>query len=450
MKPKLLIVDDDDNIRTQMKWSLDEEYEVLTAEDREQAMVTLETETPAVALLDLGLPPNPNDTTEGFMALSDMLARNSAMKVIVITGQGEKENALKAIGEGAYDFLGKPIDIDELRPVLKRAYYVANLEQEYKQAQDRQTTDSFEGMLGASSQMQTVFRSIKKVATTDAPVLIMGESGTGKEMVARSIHTRSSRKEGPFIAINCSAIPEPLLESELFGHEKGSFTGAHEQRKGRIEHAAGGTLFLDEIGELPGALQSKLLRFLQERCIERVGGRKEITVDTRVISATNIDIQKAMKDNSFREDLYYRLSVVVLRLPPLRERQGDIGLLATIFLRQFAADSGIQDKRFSQKALRAMENYSWPGNVREIENRVRRAVIMSDGRLVKPSDLELGSVSTGYEGATLKEARDAVEQELIERALMIRKGNISRIAADLGVSRPTLYELMSKLGIERK
>jgi len=449
MNPKLLIVDDDENIRSQMKWSLSDEYDVLTAEDRQSALEVLEKHEIDVTLLDLGLPPKPNDPREGFLTLGEILSLRENAKVIIITGQGEKENSLKAVESGAYDFLNKPMDIDELKVILKRAYYLAGLEREHRKLLREHKTDSYEGMLGSSPQMQTVFRAIEKVASTQAPVLILGESGTGKEMVARAIHVHSTRKDGPFVAINCSAIPEPLLESELFGHEKGSFTGAHEQRKGRIEIAGGGTLFLDEIGELPGELQAKLLRFLQEHRIERIGGRKEIEIDTRVIAATNSDLKKGMEENRFREDLYYRIAVVVLRLPPLRERQGDIALLSKIFLTKFGEENNIPDKKFSQKTLQSIENYSWPGNVRELENRVKRAVIMSEGRLIRPSDMELGSVATGYEGATLKEARDALEGDLITRALTARKGNISRAASDLGISRPTLYELMTKLGIER-
>ena len=448
-KTKLLIVDDDETIRTQMKWSFAEDHEVLLAEDRKSAVGVVVSEAPAVVLLDLGLPPEPNDPTEGFLTLGEILSKQPDTKVIIITGQGDRENAIKAVGEGAYDFMSKPIDTDELRIVLTRAYNLSRLEHDFREIQQKQRGDTFEGMLGSSPQMQAIFTAVRKVAGTDAPVLILGESGTGKEMVARGIHARRARKDGPFIAINCSAIPEPLLESELFGHEKGSFTGAHEQRKGRIESASGGTLFLDEIGELPGSLQAKLLRFLQERQIERVGGRKAIEIDTRVISATNINLQEGMVSGAFREDLFYRLAVVVLRLPALREREGDAAMLGKIFLNKFAEENNMAGKRFSQKATRAMENYSWPGNVRELENRVRRAVIMSEGQLVKPEDLEIGSAATDYEGATLKEARDAVEKTLIDRALQVRKGNISRAAEDLGISRPTLYELMSKLGIQR-
>jgi two-component system NtrC family response regulator len=306
-------------------------------------------------------------------------------------------------------------------------------------------------MLGASPQIEKVFSAIRKVATTDAPVLILGESGTGKEMAAKAIHYRSQRKTGPFVAINCSAIPDTLLESELFGHEKGAFTGAHMQRKGRIENANRGTLFLDEIGELPAALQVKLLRFLQEQKIERVGGRKEIEIDTRVIAATNMDLKQAMDDARFREDLYYRLAVVVLRLPPLRDREGDIELLAKTFLRKFAAESNPTLTGFASQALQSLSSYDWPGNVREMENRIKRAAIMADGRQVTVNDLELGPPSArNYQGMNLREARESVEREMIRNSLRRNKGKVSRTAAELDISRPTLYELMEKLEIKRE
>src|SRR5215471_15308452 len=335
MKPKLLIVDDDEEIRTQMQWALATDYEVVLAEDRLSALSNFAEQKPSVTLLDLGLPPNPASTDEGLAALSEILARDALTKVIIITGQGERNNALRAVGAGAYDFLPKPVELDVLKPLLKRAFHVAALEREYREMQQQLQGDSFEGMLGSSPQMQQVFNSIRKVATTDVPVLILGESGTGKEMAALAIHRRGARRDGPFVAINCSAIPETLLESELFGHEKGSFTGAHVQRKGRIETASGGTLFLDEIGELPALLQVKLLRFLQEQCIERVGGRQPIQVDTRIVAATNVDLKKAIGENKFREDLYYRLAVLVT-LPALRDREGDILILANAFLQRQA------------------------------------------------------------------------------------------------------------------
>ena len=448
MKPRLLIVDDDEEIRTQMKWGLTQDYEIFLAEDRPTALEMLSEHRPQVVLLDLGLPPRPAEPVEGLAALSEILSRDSLVKVIIISGQGERENALLAIGAGAYDFLPKPADLEVLKLLLKRAFHVASLEREYREMQQLQG-ETFEGMLGTSQQMQQVFNTIRKVATADAPVLVLGESGTGKEMVAQAIHRQSARRDGPFVAINCSAIPETLLESELLGHEKGSFTGAHVQRKGRVETASGGTLFLDEIGELPALLQVKLLRFLQEQCIERVGGRQPIQVDTRVVAATNVDLKKAIMENRFREDLFYRLAVVVVNLPPLRERETDTRLLAQEFLRRSAAKIGKTGLTFDQEALRALKDYGWPGNVRELDNRVRRAVIMADGKRLTAADLELGDISERPHAANLKEAREAVEREMIQKALRKHGNKIAPAAVDLGISRPTLYELMEKLGLKR-
>jgi len=449
MKPKLLIVDDDEEIRTQMKWALSQDYEVVLAEDRSVAINAFKEHQPQVVLLDLGLPPHPGSPEEGLNALAELVALNHLAKIIIISGQGEKNNALQAIGAGAYDFLAKPVDAQELRVILKRTFHVAGLEREYRALKERVSNESFEGILGCSPQMQTVFNSIRKVATTDAPVLILGESGTGKEMAALAIHRRGARKDGPFVAINCSAIPETLLESELFGHEKGAFTGAHVQRKGRIESASGGTLFLDEIGEIPLPLQVKLLRFLQEQRIERVGGRQEIEVDARVIAATNADLKKGMADGSFREDLYYRLAVVVLNLPPLRQRNGDVLLLAHEFLGRFGAQNSKAGLTFDQEASKALARHNWPGNVRELENRVKRAVIMADGKRLSAEDLELVDSGSSLPATTLKEAREAVERDLILATLRKNAGKISSAAAELGISRPTLYELMEKLSIAR-
>jgi two-component system NtrC family response regulator len=445
MKPKLMIVDDDEEIRTQMRWALSQDYEVFPAEDRPSAVELMREHRPPVVLLDLGLPPHPSGPEEGLTALPEMLSVDQFAKVIIISGQGEKKNALLAIGSGAYDFLTKPIQLEELKIILKRTFQVAALERDYRGLQSQLLTDTFEGLIGTSAQMQQVFTGIRKVATTDVPVLILGESGTGKEMVALGIHRRSHRKDGAFVAINCSAIPETLLESELFGHEKGSFTGAHVQRKGRIETASGGTLFLDEIGEIPLQLQVKLLRFLQEQRIERVGGRQEVQVDTRVIAATNVDLKKAIADGRFREDLYYRLAVVTLNLPPLRERQGDVRLLAQEFLRRNANANGKDGLTFSQEAAKALNAYPWPGNVRELENRIKRAVIMSEGRRLSAQDLELESLSGSAINLSLKDAREAAEREVVRKALQKHSGKIAPAAADLGISRPTLYELIEKL-----
>ncbi|HTA29164.1 MAG TPA: PEP-CTERM-box response regulator transcription factor [Candidatus Cybelea sp.] len=449
MKPKILIVEDDEEIRTQMKWGLSKTYEIFLAEDRPSAIERFQTERPLLVVLDLGLPPHPGDPEEGLAALSDLLSLERLAKIIVVTGQGEKAVALRAIGGGAWDFLCKPVDMDELKLVVKRALYVAGLDAELRQMQQVVSGHTFEGMLGSSSAIRVAFESIRKVATTDAPVLLLGESGTGKEMAARAIHMGSGRKDGPFVAINCSAIPETLLESELFGHEKGSFTGAHAQRKGRFESADKGTLFLDEIGEIPLPLQVKLLRFLQEQCIERVGGRQSIPIDARVVTATNADLRKGMLAGTFREDLFYRLAVVQIVLPPLRDREGDIRLLSQFFLQRFAQQQGKPGLTFDQDSLRALDRYHWPGNVRQLENNIRRAVIMAEGKRLTVKDLELSAVAGGA-ATSLKDARENLEREMIQNALRKHSGKIAPAAAELGVSRPTLYDLMEKHGMPKE
>lgn len=447
MKPKLLIVDDDEEIRTQMKWALGQDYDVQLAGDRTEALEAFNSHRPVVTILDLGLPPRPNEPEEGLAALASMFALDRTAKVIIISGQGEKENALRAVGAGAYDFLCKPIEIEELKLQLRRCCYVANLEKEFREMQQRSAAESFEGIIGTSPQMQEIFAAIRKVATASAPVLLLGESGTGKEIAAEAIHRRSLRKNGPFIAINCNAIPENLLESELFGHEKGSFTGAHAQRKGLIESAEKGTLFLDEIGDLPLPIQVKLLRFLQEQTFMRVGGRQEIRSDVRIIAATHADLKSAISDGRFREDLYFRLAVVVIGLPPLRERGNDIAVVATEFLNRFAAQSRKTGVTFAPETLRAASRYSWPGNVRELQNRVHRAIIMADGQRITPADMELNHVPGGIPATTLKEARENIEREMVIQALRRSGGKISAASNELGISRPTLYELIQKLGI---
>ena len=449
-KTKLLIVDDVEDIRTQMKWALAEEYEVFEAEDFASAMELFETHRMPLVTLDLGLTSDPNGVEEGFRLLDEILRFQPETKVIVITGQEQREHALRAISVGAYDFFNKPIQLDELNVVLRRARHVHDLERENRELQKGPGFDSFEGIVGFCPAMQDVFRAVRRVASSDAQVLISGESGTGKELVARAIHRLSERGPGPFIAINCGAIPENLLESELFGHEKGAFTGAHARRAGRIESAHRGTLFLDEVGELPVGLQVKLLRFLQEHRLERVGGRQEIAVDVRVIAATNADLERAMSEQKFREDLFYRLAVVRLALPPLRERGDDVTVLAKIFLERFAAENKKNVTGFTGDALESLRSYDWPGNVRELENRVKRAIIMAEGRKLTSADLELGSASVDrYRSVTLKEAREELERDLIRRTLRKHSGNMTRTAAELQVSRPTLYELMEKLGIRK-
>ena len=447
VKPNLLIVDDDEEIRTQMKWAVGQDYEVVLAGDRLGALEAFGSRRPAVTILDLGLPPRPNEPGEGLATLSGLLALDRNAKVIIISGQEEKQNALQAIGSGAYDFLCKPVQIEELKLLLRRCFYVASLERTYRDMQRSAGPEAFEGILGVSPEMQEVFSAIRKVAASIAPVLLLGESGTGKEMAAEAIHRRSLRKDGPFIAINCNAIPENLLESELFGHEKGSFTGAHAQRKGLIETAAKGTLFLDEIGELPLSIQVKILRFLQDQTIMRVGGRQEIQADVRVIAATNVDLKHATAIGKFREDLYFRLAVVVICLPPLRERGDDIAVLATEFLSRFATQSGKTSLTFAPETLRAASRYNWPGNVRELQNRVQRAVIMADGGRITPGDMEIGRITEALPAATLKEARETIEREMVIHALKRNAGKISAASVELGISRPTLYELIQKLGI---
>jgi two-component system, NtrC family, response regulator len=450
MKHKLLIVDDDDEIRTQMKWGLAADYDIVLAGDRASAMEVFQAERPLVVLLDLGLPPSPGDPEEGLATLSEIIALERLTKVIVITGQGEKSIALRAVGADAYDFLSKPVDMEELKVMVRRGFYLASLEVEHRQMQSFISGNTFEGMMGTSTAIRTVFDSIRKVATTDAPVLLLGESGTGKEMAAKAIHQGSARKDGPFIAINCSAIPETLLESELFGHEKGAFTGAHAQRKGRFEIANGGTLFLDEIGEIPLPLQVKLLRFLQEQFIERVGGRQSIRIDARVVTATNADLRKGMLAGTFREDLFYRLAVVQITLPPLREREGDIRLLAQFFLHRFGAQTGKTGLSFDQEALRALDRYHWPGNVRQLENQVRRAVIMAEGKRLNIRDLELTASAGPASTTNMKDARENLEREMIQMALKKHGGRIAPAAVELGISRPTLYDLMEKYGIAKE
>jgi two-component system NtrC family response regulator len=448
-KEKLLIIEDDSELSTQMKWGLAEAYQIFQAGDRLEALKILNDEQPPVVTLDLGLPPKPDGVEEGFRILGDILSRDTLAKVIVITGQNDKENALVAVGQGAYDFLPKPVKLEELRIILDRAFYVSRLEREHLDLKKRMDTNVFEKMLGTSPQMLKVFEMIQKVATTDASVLIRGESGTGKELAARAIHSRSTRREGPFVAIDCGAIPETLLESELFGHEKGAFTGAHIQRMGRIEAAQKGTLLLDEIGELSTHLQAKLLRFLQEQQIERVGGREAIPVDTRVLAATNRDLDQALKDGNFREDLYYRLGVVTISIPPLRERNGDVLLMAKAFLQRFSAENNKQSQTFTTQAVDAIQRHTWPGNIRELENRVKRAVIMAEGKKITPTDMELTVIGDGYKGRSLKDAREALEKDMVLQALERNKGHFTKTASDLGISRPGLYDLMERLGIEK-
>jgi len=447
---KLLVVEDDPGLQTQLRWCF-ENYDVLIVGDRETALAEMQKNKPPVVTLDLGLPPDAEGTSEGFATLEDILQRAPHTKVIVVTGNNDREHATRSVAMGAYDFFYKPIDADMLELIVNRAYRVYELEEENRRLSAQQTKSPLEGVITGSDSMLQVCRTVEKVSPTDATVLILGESGTGKELLARSLHELSGRRGGRFVAINCAAIPENLLESELFGYEKGAFTGAAKQTPGKIETASGGTLFLDEIGDMPAPLQAKLLRFLQERVIERVGGRKEIPVDVRVLCATHKDLHELIRNNEFREDLYYRIGEVTITIPSLKEREGDALLLARVFLERISKQQGKQGHRFSKDAMAAIESYSWPGNVRELENRVKRAVIMAEHKQITASDLELGGNSPD-ELATfnLREIRDRADRQAVVRALNHVGSKVSLAAELLGVSRPTMYDLMRKFGLKPK
>ena len=449
-RERLLIIEDDEDIRTQLTYALQDEYDVSVAGDRTRAAAAVQEAPPEIVTLDLGLPPTPDTAEEGLRALEDILAVAPEAKVIIITGNGDRANAVAAVERGAFDYHLKPVNLDDLKVVLRRASYLRQLERESEeQARQREDSIRFTDILGSTPKMREIFGVIQRVAKTDATVLCEGESGTGKELVARAVHTHSPRKSGPFVAINCGAIPETLLESELFGHERGSFTGAHAQRKGKIEMATGGTLFLDEITEMSLPLQVKLLRFLQEREIERVGGREVIPIDVRVVAATNQSLDEALRGGRFREDLYYRLSVVTIHLPPLRERGEDVVLLANAFLRRNA--QALKRKvRFSPEALEAIVKYQWPGNIRELENKVHRAVIMATSRIIGSADLDLNPSAVIDALPTLREARDQSERRLIVNALVRSRGNISRAARVLDISRPTFHDMLVKHSIDAK
>ncbi|MEI6205365.1 MAG: PEP-CTERM-box response regulator transcription factor [Desulfuromonadales bacterium] len=447
----LLIIDDNYDLRLQLKWGLGEDFHVLLAGDVNEGISLYKKNQPRVVILDLGLPPHEDTSVEGFRGLFELIELNPYVKVIMLTGNSERENALKAMQMGACDFFTKPPVISELKVVINRAFHLANLEEQNRSLQraiELKTSESG-GMIGQCPEMLSIFSTIKKVATSDVSIFITGENGTGKELVAQAIHEASLRKKNPFIPINCGAIPENLMESELFGHEKGAFTGAHTTVQGKVQYAHKGTLFLDEIGELPFNLQVKLLRFLQEGVIQRVGGRVDIPVDTRMVCATNVDVAKAIKDGKFREDLYYRINVISINLPPLRERGDDILLLANYFLRMFKEEHNKKVRRFSSSAVNFLKSYEWPGNVRELRNRVQRAIIMSDTPALEPSDLgakmDLTDLTEVVQPVlTLREVRDRVEREMIAAAIDHQNGNIVKAAEELGVSRPTLYDLMKK------
>jgi two-component system, NtrC family, response regulator len=448
-KTTLLVVEDDESIRTQLKYALRDEYALLFAGSRGEALAALREGPPDLISLDLGLPPSPDTAEEGLQALEEILRLAPGTKVMVVTGNGDRENALRAIRLGAFDYYAKPIELEEFKVILRRAVRLGKIERETETwLRGQEDAIRFEEILGATPAMREIFRIIHRVARSDATVLVQGESGTGKELIARAIHRRSPRAEAPFVAINCGAIPETLLEAELFGHERGAFTGAHMQRKGRVELVAGGTLFLDEIGELSPMLQVKLLRFLQERTIERVGGRELIHVDTRVIAATNRDLKVELERGGFREDLYYRLSVVAIRVPPLRERGEDIVVLANAFLRRVGQEQR-RRLRFSSGALQAIMAYPWPGNIRELENRVSRAVIMARGGLITAEDLDLQAAAQDRT-VSLREMRGEAEREALVETLARHAGNISRAARELQISRPTLHGLLERHGVNAK
>lgn len=446
-KPKLLIVEDDEGLQAQLKWAY-EDFDVILADTRETAVAAVRAEEPEVVTLDLGLPPDPDGTSEGFAVLEAIMAIKPDTKVIVASGHGARESALRAVEEGAYDFYQKPVDIDTLGLIVQRAYRLHQIESENRrlaeQIGDERTV--LGSMITAAPEMAKVARTIERVAPTNVSVMLLGASGTGKELLARGVHDCSVRKDGSFVAINCAAIPENLLESELFGHEKGAFTGAVKTTPGKIELADGGTLFLDEVGDIPLPLQVKLLRFLQERTIERVGGRKAISVDTRIVCATHQDLEAMIGAGTFREDLFYRLAEIVVKVPPLSDRPGDAVLLAKHFLTRLAKEMNPQVKGFAPDALAAIDSWAWPGNVRELENRVKRAVIMADSKLVTAEDLDLTqSAADGADIAlNLKAAREQADRRMIRQALARSEGNISNTAKLLGISRPTLYDLLKQ------
>lgn len=453
---KLLIVDDSPEICKQLKWGLSKHYEVLLAQNVAEAMKLFAKHTPRVLTLDLGLPPDVDGATEGLRCLEQILQQYPATKVVVLSGNEDHGNALKAVQLGAYDFYRKPIELAELKVILERAFHLAQLEADNRQlqAQSKGYEGGMHGILGQCSQMEEVFSTIRKIASADIPVLILGENGTGKELVARAIHAQSLRKDGPMIPINCGAIPENLLEAELFGHEKGAFTGALGQVRGKVEFAEGGTLFLDEIGELPQPLQVKMLRFLQDKTMQRVGGREMLEIDARIVAATNVDIDAAIQAGDFREDLYYRIGVITLELPPLRERGEDICLLANFFLNRYITEFGKKIRGLSPAAEHALRTYAWPGNVRELENKIKRAILMAEGAFLEPIDLgfeseEQAAVTFPTDKMTLKQARDRLEREMLVDSLKSYAGNIAKASEHLGVSRPTFYDLMKKHHVQQ-
>ena len=441
-RPGLLIVEDDLGLQKQLKWCFDE-YRVWVAATRAEAVAQLRRYEPAVVLQDLGLPPDPAGVSEGFKTLQELLQAAPQVKVIVVTGNGDQSNAVKAVGLGATDFYQKPLEPQILKLVVARAFRLHALEEQNRALQSR-SSSALAGIIATDEAMLKVCRMVEKVAPTDVSVLILGESGTGKELLAHAIHDLSSRKAGRFVAINCAAIPEQLLESELFGHEKGAFTGAVKQTLGKVEMAEGGTLFLDEIGDMPAPLQAKLLRFLQDRVIERLGGRQPIPVNVRVVCATNQDLQTLIAEQRFRQDLYYRISAVTINVPALRQRGSGVIVLAQAILQRVAAESATKLRGLSDDALAALQSYAWPGNVRELENKLRAAVIMAEGQLINAGDLGLAINVTSPPQLNLAEVRLQAERQALIQALALANNNVSRAAELLGVSRPTLYDLLER------
>jgi two-component system NtrC family response regulator len=445
-RPVLLMVEDDRGLQKQMRWSFDD-YDVVFAEDRDSAIAALRRCEPAVMTLDLGLPPNPDTTEEGFRILQEVLSLAPSTKVIALTGQNDRANAVRAIGIGAYDFFAKPFEAETLGLVIARAFRLAELERENARLLDASLAGSIPGMLTRDPGMLKVARQIERLGPTQATVTLLGESGTGKEVLARALHAGSPRKDRRFVAINCAAIPDALLESELFGYEKGAFTGAAKTTPGKIETADRGTLFLDEIGDLPMPLQAKLLRFLQERVVERVGGREEIAVDVRVVCATHRNLRERIAEGAFREDLFYRLTEMIVTIPPLRERAGDAALLAHAFVQRFAKAQGRERLALRDDALAAIERHRWPGNVRELENAIKRAVIMADGPAIAAEDLGLEAADEPAEIFNLRQVREEAEKRAVLTVMARCDGNIAKASELLGISRPTLYDLLNRFGL---
>ena len=440
----LLIVEDDPGLRSQLQWHFDQ-YNVVVAADRDAAIAAVRQHEPAVVLQDLGLPPDDEGVEEGFKCVQDIMQLAPGTKIIVVTGNHDYENAVRAVALGAYDFYQKPINTETLDLIVERAYNIYELEQQNRRLNE-QAQSPLAGIIASDPQMLRICQTIEKVAPTNVTCTLLGESGTGKEVLARAIHNASPNRENRFVAINCAAVPENLMESELFGYEKGSFTGANKRTIGKVELAQDGTLFLDEIGDMPLALQAKLLRFLQERVIERVGGREEIPVDVRVVCATNKNLEEMVKEGTFREDLYYRICEMVIHIPPLREREGDKILLARHLLEKFAKEQNRKISGFTPEAAQAIESYAWPGNIREMENKIKRAVIMTEEKHVTPQDLALRADDTGL-SINLRQVRQEAEKRAIYKALYLTDNNFSAAAKLLGITRPTLYDLVKKYDI---